>query len=92
MKIRSWTGTLRKWLRLKPPVWETPEWDQMSWDEKMAIWHRHRKINIVLSCIYLACFIGSLLWVIKTGRDGKILGVFNVIMIVCICIAMFLMD
>lgn len=58
----------------------------------MAIWHRHRKINIVLSCIYLACFIGSLLWVIKTGRDGKILGVFNVIMIVCICIAMFLMD
>lgn len=92
MKFRRWTGALRKWLRLKPPVWETPEWDLMSWDEKMELWQRHRRVNIILSCIYVACFIGSFLWVLKTGRDAKILIVLNIIMLACIVTAMFLMD
>ncbi|HAF66190.1 MAG: hypothetical protein WBL52_06505 [Bacillota bacterium] len=92
MKFSEWKGALRKWLRLKPPVWETPEWDEMSWEEKMAIWHKHRRINIVLSCIYIACFLGSLLWVVKTGRDAKILGLLNIIMFACIFAAMFLLD
>jgi predicted acyltransferase len=92
VKFSRWTGVVRKWLRLKPPVWETPQWDEMSWEEKMALWRKHRKINIVLSCIYVACFLGSFLWVVKTGRDAKLLGLLNLIMLACILAAMFLMD
>ena len=82
----------RKRFGLNPPVWETSKWDEMSWDEKMAIWHRHRKISTVLTFIYLVCFVGSLLWVVNNSADAKVVGAFNVIMLVCLFIARFLMD
>jgi hypothetical protein len=40
----------------------------------------------------VACFLGSFLWVVKTGRDAKLLGLLNLIMLACILAAMFLMD
>lgn len=92
MKLGRWITGVRKWLKRKPPIWETPEWDEMSWEEKMAIWRKHRKINIFLSCVYLACFVGSLLWVVKTGRDAKVLALLNIVMFGCIYAAMFLLD
>ena len=39
---------IRDFFKRRPPIWETPEWDDMSWDEKMALWERHKKINFVL--------------------------------------------
>ena len=89
MKFSRWTGVVRKWLRLKPPVWETPQWDEMSWEEDGPV-EEAQEINIVLSCIYVACFLGSLLWVVN--RACKLLGLLNLIMLACILAAMFLMD
>lgn len=77
---------------MKPPIWETPEWEQMTWDEKMAIWRRHQKINRWLGGIYVTCFFGSMIWAIKGGGNVYIAAAFNIIMLLCICIAGYLID
>ncbi len=92
MKPDGWLWELRRWLRLKPPIWEAPQWEQMSWDEKMAVWQRHRKINRWLSIIYLTCFFGSWAWAVKGGSNVYIAAAFDIIMLMCFVIAGQLID
>ncbi|MGI6164040.1 MAG: hypothetical protein ACOYEQ_08980 [Bacillota bacterium] len=90
---------IKKVFTRKPPIWETPEWDNMSWDEKMAMWQRHRKINLVLGSIFIVCFLGSLMWYIR-GRVLDTAGRYDLaisigiiaIMAVCLYAARNLMD
>lgn len=90
---------IRDAFKRKPPIWETPQWEDMSWDEKMALWERHRKINFVLGCIFMCSFLGSLGWYIRGEVKGTagthdlaITVVVVVVMGLCLYLARNLID
>ncbi len=92
MKFKGWAKGIKKLLKPRPPIWETREWESMSWDEKMAIWRRHKKINAILAGIFVFCFIASFMWALKTAIDIRIVIAFNVIMFSCLYAARYLME
>lgn len=49
-------------LKRKPPIWETPEWEDFPWEKKMEIWRRHRRYSIALGIAWLVTFAGSAVW------------------------------
>jgi len=90
---------IRGFFKRQPPIWETPEWDDMSWDEKMALWERHKKINFVLGCIFVCSFLGSLAWYVRGEVKGTA-GAYDLIIAIgvvsvmglCLYLARNLMD
>lgn len=61
---------LRRIFRRKPPIWETSEWENMSWSEKMAIWKRHRRYSFILALLFTISFVASLAWYTKRYLSG----------------------
>ncbi len=49
-------------LRRKPPIWETDEWENLPWEEKMSIWRRHKRYSMILGFLWLSTFLGSATW------------------------------
>ncbi|HHW18266.1 MAG TPA: hypothetical protein GXX30_05140 [Firmicutes bacterium] len=71
----------------------------MSWAEKMAVWKRHRRYNLILSGLFMVSFMGTLLWYtrkrlsqIATDRDLAIAVGAILVMGLCLYLAQNLID